>query len=560
MSPPPVDTDTRRPELVTREALGKRRPAWIERATSTDHKSVALLYIGGALSFLVIALTQFFLMRVQLFIPDSTLMSSETFYRLMSASGVTFAVLFCVPLALGVIGYIVPLQIGARTVAFPRLNLLSAWLFIAGGVVLYTSFLYTPGEAGILGFAPLSDTLFSPARGVDNWIMGVGLATAGFVLFAINLIVTLRNMRAPGMAWRRMPLFAWAATVIGYLLVFAGPVMLAALAMLTVDRQFDGVFYDAGEGGAPLLYEHLVFFYMAAVYAIVVLFAAGAISEILPTMTRKPIFSHRAVVMSLVAIGVLVPLAWMQSMYTAPIPKGWLVGTMVVALAVTVPVGTLLFVWIATLWKGAVRMSASLLYAAASISTMAFGLAGELAHSVIPVGWFTAFTPISQGDTIWVLVGGAVFGGMAALHYWLPKVSGRTLGEGLSTVALIGMLAGLHIYVIAMFFAGLEGQPVDVYTYPADSGLSTLNLIASLGGFVFVLSAFLALGSLAHGYRNGQIAGHDPWGGTTLEWFALSPPPAHNFDAVPDVRSGEPLLDIREAVRRGSDGDSVPLS
>ena len=458
------------------------------------------------------------------------------------------------------IGYIVPLQVGARGVALPRLNLLSAWLYIAGGVVLYTSFLYTPGEAGVLGLPPLSDTVFSPARGVDNWIVGVALATLGFVLFAINQIVTVRNMRAPGMAWRRMPLFAWAATVISYVLLVVGPVMLAALAMLMIDRQFEGVFYDPGEGGAPLLYQHLVLLFMSGIYAVVLLFAAGVISEILPTMARKPIFSHRAVVGSMVAIGVLVPLAWMQSMYTAPIDKGWLFGAMIVALAVVVPAGTLLFVWIATLWRGTVRLNAPLLYAVAAISTMAFGLAGELAHSVIPVGWLTSNTPVSQGDTFYVLVGGAVFGGLAAIHYWLPKMSGRTLGGGLAAAALVMMLAGLHLHVLMLFFAGLEGQPVDVFTYPGDAGLSALNAIASLGALVFVIGAFVALGSLAHGYRNGRVAGHDPWGGSTLEWYALSPPPPHNFDAVPDVRSAEPLRDIREAVRRATDGDRAPLS
>lgn len=559
MSPPPVATEAR-PEVVTRTGTGTSRPAWIERATSADHKSVALLYLGGALSFLVVALVQFALMRIQLTVPDSTTIKPEIFARMLSASGVTFTVFFCVPLVLAIAGYIVPLQIGARSVAFPRLNLLSAWLYIAGAVVLYTSFAYTPGEGGVLGLAPLSDTVFNPGRGMDNWIMGVGLATAGFVLFAVNLIVTVRNMRAPGMAWRRLPLFSWAATVIAYLLVFVGPVMLAALTMLTIDRHFGGVFFDAGEGGAPLLYAHLAYIFMTGIYAIVVLFAAGVISEIVPTMARKPIFSHRAVVASLIAIGVLAPLAWMQNMYSAPIPEGWQYMAMAAALALVIPIGTLFFVWIATLWRGTIRINAPLLYAAGAISVMAFGLAGELSYSVIPVGWQLANTTASQGDTLYVLAGGAVFGGFAALHYWMPKVTGRALGEGLAKAALGLMLAGINIYALAMFFAGLEGQAVDVFEYPAGEGLSALNAIGSIGAFVFVAGALLALGNVAHGYRHGRRVGHDPWGGSTLEWFALSPPPPHNFDAVPDVRSSEPLLDIRDAVRRGTDGDGASLS
>ena len=556
----PRPTTEARPELVTRDAVAPRRPAWVERATSADHKTVALLYIGAALSFLVLALVEFGLMRLQLIVPDSTIIVPETFARLLSASGATFAVLFCVPLALGVIGYIVPLQIGARGVALPRLNLLSAWLYIAGGVVLYTSFVYTPGEGGVLALAPLSDTVFNPERGMDNWIFGVALATAGFVCFAINLIVTVRNTRAPGMAYRRMPLFSWAAMVIGYLLLVIGPVMLAALAMLTIDRHFDGVFFDAGEGGAPLLYEHLVYIFMSGIYAIVVVFAAGVVSEILPTMARKPIFSHRAVAASLVAIGVLTPLAWMQNMYSAPINTGFGYFAMAAAVALLVPIGVLMVVWVATLWRGAIRLRAPLLYAVAAASTISFGLAGELAYSVIPVGWQLANTTASQGDTLYVLAGGAVLGGFAALHYWLPKITGRALGEGISTAALLGMLGGLHLYVLAMFFAGLQGQAVDVFEYAGGTDLSTLNLIASIGAFGFIASALVELGTIAHGYAHGRLAGHDPWGGSTLEWFTLSPPPPHNFDAVPDVRSPEPLLDIRESVRRATDRDGAPLS
>jgi heme/copper-type cytochrome/quinol oxidase subunit 1 len=557
---PPAPATEARPELVTRDAQAPRRPEWITRVRSGDHKTVALIYIAASLSLLVMALAEFALMRVQLIVPDSTIIEPEIFARILSASGVTFAVLFCVPLALGVIGYIVPLQIGARGVALPRLNQLSAWLYIAGAVVLYVSFVYTPGQGGVLGLPPLSETAFNPDKGMDNWIIGVMLATAGFVCFAINLVVTLRNMRAPGLAWRRMPLFSWAAAVIGYVILVAGPVLIAALAMLTVDRHLDGVFFDAAEGGAPLLYQHLVYFFMSSVYAIVVLFAAGVISEVLPTMARKPIFSHRAVAGSLIAIGVLTPLAWMQNMYSAPIDAGFTYGTMAAALAILVPVGLLVYVWLATLWRGTVRMRTPLWYAVAAISTMVFGLTGELAYSVIPVGWQLANTTASQGDTLYVLIGGAVLGGFGALHYWLPKMTGRSLGEGIANFALLGMLAGLHIYVLSMFFAGLEGQAVDVFEYPGGEGLSTLNLIASVGAFVFVISALVELGNIAHGYRHGRIAGHDPWGGSTLEWFALSPPPPHNFDAVPDVRSAEPLLDIRDAVRRSTDGAGAPVS
>jgi cytochrome c oxidase subunit 1 len=545
------------PEIVTRR-VPPRRPAWIERATSADHKSVAQIYLAAAATFLVLAVTEFVLMRVQLIVPDNTMIHPEIFARLLSASGVTLEVLFAVPLALGVIGYIVPLQIGARGVALPRLNLLSVWLYLVGGAAVYLSFLYTPPEAGVVALAPLSGTVFSPSHGVDAWIVGTALATLGFVCFAINLVATLRNMRAPGLAWRRTPLFTWAAAVIGYLLLVIGPVMLAALTMLFVDRHSDGIFFAPGEGGAPLLYEHLSYIYLTGIYLIVLLFAGGVISEILPTFARKPIYSHRAVAASFVAIGILGPLAWIQNMYFAPIPIGFDYMAMVIALALAVPIGILLVCWVATLARGSLRLRAPMLYALAALSTIVCGLTGELMYSVIPVGWQLGHTTASQGDTLYVLIGGTVLGGFAALHYWLPKMTGRLVGEGVSKIALGTILFGVHLYVIPMFLAGLAGQPVDVYKYFSGTDLSTFNLIASLGAFFLAAGILLELGVLARGYAHGLLSGHDPWEGTTLEWFALSPPPQHNFDAVPDVRSPEPLLDIREAVRRQTESWHLP--
>jgi cytochrome c oxidase subunit I+III len=546
MTPPTITPA--RPEVVTRGLHAQRQP-WIERATSADHKTVGLMYIATALSFLALAAVEFALMRIQLIVPENSIIHPEIFDRLLSTAPVTLVVLGAIPLALGLIGYIVPLQIGARGVAFPRLNQLSYWLYLMGGVVIYGSFLYTAPDSGSMALPPLSDTVFSPSNGADAWIAGTALAVAGFTCGAINLVVTVSRMRAPGVAWRRMPLFSWAATVIGWLLIVIGPVMLAALMMLEVDRHFDGLFFDPGEGGAPLLYEHMAYIFFTGAYVIVFLAAAGAISEILPTFARKPIFSHRAVVASFVAIGVLGPLAWMQNMYISPLNEGWTLAAMFFALCLVVPIGVLVYTWIATIWGGALELRAATWYALIAISTMVSGLAGELSYSVIPVGWLLDNTTASQGDTLYVLVGG-VIGGFAALHYWFPKLSGRRLGEGLGKTALAMMFIGINVYVLAMFLAGLEGQPVDVYKYFEGTGVDGYNLIASIGAFALVLGILIELGNAAHSWHNGLRArGHDPWGGATLEWYALSPPPPHNFDAVPDVRSAEPLSDIRESIR-----------
>ena len=554
---PPTTISPPRPEVVT-EGIPRRRAAWIERATSTDHKSVAILYLGTSLCFGALAVVELVLMRVQLIVPENTAIHPEIFDRVLSVFGVTAVILFAIPLALGLIGYIAPLQIGSRGVAFPRLGLLSFWLYLAGAVTVYASFLWTPADTGVAALPPLSEQTFSDAGGVDAWIVGCALAILGFVCFAINLVVTLHNMRAPGMAWRRMPLLSWAAGVSGYLLLAIGPVMLAALTMLFIDRNYGGVFFDAGEGGAPLLYEHLAWFFFTGAYMLVLIVAAGVISDVLPTFTRKPLFSHRGAMLSLLAIAVLGPLAWMQNMYTAPIPLGFEIFAMLFALALTVPIGLLIFNWIATLWGGTLHLRAAPLFALGAISSMTIGLAGELAYSVIPVGWQLSNTTAAHGDTVAVLAGGAVLGGFAALHYWFPKLTGRLMGEGMGKAALAAILAGVYVYELTTFFAGLKGQPVDVYKFFEGNGLDGFNLVASIAAFVLAAGILLELANVAHSWGHGVRTGHDPWGGATLEWFALSPPPEHNFDAIPDVRSAEPLDDIRRAIREQTEGWRPP--
>jgi heme/copper-type cytochrome/quinol oxidase subunit 1 len=545
MTPPTLAG--RHPEVVTRGVPAKRA-GWIEAATSADHKTVAKLWMGTSLTFLAVTAVLFALTRVQLIVPDSTIIVPEVFNRILTATSVTAIVLFAVPFAIGLIGYIVPLQIGARSVALPRLNQLGYWLYAAGAFMIYASFLYTVPETVLSPFPPLSDDVFSPSNGVDAWVGGVALATLGFICFAINLVATLRNMRAPGLAWRRAPILTWAGRAIAYILLVVGPAMLAALTMLTVDRHFGGVFFDPGEEGEPLLFSHLSWLFFTGCHTILVVAAVGVISEIVPTFARKPLFSHPAAAGSVVAIAVLGVLAWMQNMYAAPIPEGFAFMAMAAAVGLLVPVGLLFFNWAATMWEGSVSMRAPLGLSLAAAIALAAGLGGQLMTSVIPVGLQFENTTTAQQDTVMVVVGFtlAVF---AALHYWLPKVTGRLVAEGPAKLASGLVLGGAIVYAVGMFFAGLEGQPVDVFRYYEDEGVSTLNLIASIGAFFLAIGLLVELGNLAHSFNGGRPTGHDPWGGSTLEWFALSPPPPHNFDAVPDVRSPEPLRDIREAIR-----------
>jgi heme/copper-type cytochrome/quinol oxidase subunit 1 len=555
----PETTPAARPEVVTHE-VPQRRAGWIELATATNHKQVGLLYIAAALSFAVLALTELVLMRIQLIVPDNTMITYSDFDRLLSAYGTTAVVLFALPLAIGIATYVVPLQIGARGVAFPRLAALSFWLYVAGGIVLYGSFLYSPSEAGTIPIPPLSEATFAPNSGTDAWIAGVALAVVGLILAAINLLVTLWRMRAPGLAWRRLPTFSWATTVNCVLILVAGPVLIAALVMLFYDRHYSGVFFDAAEGGSPVFFQHLSWIFFTSAYLAVVVFAAGVISEILPVFARRPAFSHHAVAGAIGAIAAIGFFAWMQNMYSAEIGRGFLYFSMAAALLLAIPIGVLLFNWIATLWGGSLRLRAPLLFALGAISAMSAGLAGELANSVIPVGWQLDDTMSAWQDTHMALAGGALFGGFAALYYWFPKMTGRTMGEGMARISFWTMLIGLYVTCIPLFFAGLAGQPVDVSEYFDGTGLFGWNLVATIGSFVLAIGILLTLVNAVVSARTGAGAGHDPWGGSTLEWFALSPPPEHNFDLIPDVRSAAPLLDIREAIRRRTATWQAPAS
>jgi heme/copper-type cytochrome/quinol oxidase subunit 1 len=546
-----------RPELVT-EGPPARRPAWIEIATSTDHKDIGRLYIGAALSFLVLGIVAFLLMRVQLAVPENDLIEPITFNRLLSVSSAALVVLFALPLAIGLFTYVVPLQIGARALAFPRLASLSLWLYVAGGAILFASFAYTPPESGFAAWPPLSDTVFISNNGVDVWVTAVGLAVIGFVLQAINLSVTVTRMRAPGMAWRRLPPFSFAAAVSSWVLLVAGPAMLAALTMLEIDRHFAGVFFDPGEGGAPVYYQHLSWIFFSGCYVLFLLPTIGAISEILPTFSGKPLLSRGAVSGAMAAIGGLGLLAWMQNMFTAAIPIGWLYGAMAMALLLLVPIGLVFVNWLATLAYGAIQMRAPLLFALGAISTLSFGLAGELMHSVIPVNWLFADTADATAVTGYVFVGGPVLGGLAALHYWFPKMTGRTMGESMARLSLGLTILGAHVAFIPLILASNEGQPIDVYKYYDVANLGTYNLIATIGAFALAIGVIVSLANAYLSVRGGARAGHDPWRGETLEWFATSPPPSHNFDVIPDVRSEEPLRDIRDAMRRRESSPKAP--
>jgi cytochrome c oxidase subunit 1 len=537
-----------RPEVVG-GGFPRRRPRWIELTTSADHKDVGRVMIVAALGFLFIALIELLLMRLQLAIPENSLLTPVTFNRMLSLYGATAIFFFAIPLALGFFYYLAPLQIGARGTALPRLGQLGLWLYIAGATVLYAGFLFTPSEAGVNPLAPLSELAFLPNNGVDAWAAATGLATLGFVLIAINLVATLRRMRAPGMAWRRMPVFAWSAAIGSWLLLVIGPVMLAAITMLLIDRNFDGIFFADGSGGAPLLWEHMSWIFFTGAYMLILITALGAIAEIVPVFARKPLFNRGAVTGSMVAIAVIGTLAWMQNMMTSPIGIGWMYFAMIMSLALIVPFGLIVFNLIATMLGGALQMRAPLLFALGAISMISIGLGAEISHSMVAVAWRLHNTTDATAATHFALVGGGVFGGFAALHYWFPKMSGRTMGETLARFSFWTMVAGTLLTFVPLFIAGGDhGQVVDAYKFFDGTGVNAENLISTIGAFVLATGILLTIANGILSRSGGARAGHDQWGGDSLEWFALSPPEPHNFDVLPDVRSDRPMRDIRTAI------------
>jgi heme/copper-type cytochrome/quinol oxidase subunit 1 len=553
-----MSAPAKRPELIV-EGFPSRRPRWIELATSPDHKDLGRMLIVSALGFLFLALIELLLMRLQLAIPENTFLSPVGFNRMLSLYGATAIFLFAVPFALGFFYYVAPLQIGARGTALPRLGQIGFWLYAAGATVLYASLLFTPPEAGANPLAPLSSLAFIANNGVDAWAAATGLATLGFVLIAIDLVATLRRRRAPGMAWRRMPVFAWAAAICSWLLLVIGPVMIAAVTMLLIDRNFEGIFFAGGAGGAPLLWQHLSWIFFTGAYMLVLIAALATAAEIVAAFARRPLVGRGAVVGSLVAIAVLGTLAWMQNMLTAPIGIGWMYFAMIVSLALIVPFGLVLFNLIATLIGGAIRMRAPLLFAAGAVSAISIGLASEISHSMVALAWRLQHTTDSTAATHFALVGGAVFGGFAALHWWFPKMTGRTMGESLARISFWTMALGTVLAFAPLFLAGgFEGQVVDAYKFFGDGGLDGYNLLASIGALVLTAGIAMTLVNALLSREGGVEAGHDPWGGDSLEWFAPSPPQAHNFDVLPDVRSSRPLHDIREAIDHRSTRPAAP--
>ena len=536
-----------RPQILE-HGLRRRPSGWLEWLTTTDHKKIGILYLVATFLFFIVGGVEALMMRLQLGAAQNTLMDGSTYNALVSMHGTTMIFLFVVPVLAGFGNYLLPLMIGARDMAFPRLNALSFWLLLLGGLVFYVSLFFTPPEAGWTSYAPLSDDAFLPNGGIDAWILLIHLTGLSSILGAINFVATIHNMRAKGMGWGRMPLFVWSILIYSYLLILALPAIAAAVTMLLTDRHFGTAFFDPTAGGDPVLWQHLFWFFGHPEVYIMILPAFGIISEVLPVFARKPIFGYKAIAASTAAIGFLGLLVWAHHMFTTPTATVVLAFFMLSSFAIAVPTGIKIFNWLATLWRGSLHFKTPLYFATGFIGLFVIGGISGIQMAVFPVDWQLHDTYFIVAHLHYVLFGGSVFGIFAGLYYWFPKMTGRMLSEGLGRLSFWVMFVGFNLTFLIQHSAGLSGMPRRIYWYPENAGWEGFNLISTIGSFMLGIGVMITVINVGLSYKRGQRAGNDPWKGNTLEWFTQSPPPENNFDVIPRVRSVEPLKDIRREI------------
>jgi cytochrome c oxidase subunit 1 len=529
-----------------------RRPArgWASWITTTDHKRIGILYMVTTFVFFCLGGVEALLMRLQLGAPNNTLVTPTVYNQLFTMHGTTMIFLFVVPMMAGFGNYFLPLMIGARDMAFPRLNALSYWLLLAGGIVFYSSLFFNPPEAGWSSYAPLSLSSYTPSGGQDAWIYLIHLTGLSSILGAINFYATIANMRTRGMSWGRLPLFVWALLTYSVLIIFAMPVIAAAVTLLLTDRHFGTHFFDPATGGSPVLWQHLFWFFGHPEVYIMVLPGFGIVSEILPVFARKPIFGYKAIAAATVAIAFLGFLTWAHHMFTAPIPEAILVFVMLSSYLIAVPTGVKVLNWIATLWRGTVELRTPLLFCCGFIALFVIGGISGVFLATFPIDWQVKETYFLVAHLHFVLVGGSVMTIFAAIYYWFPKITGRMLDEGLGKLSFWLMFIGVLATFLIQHVLGLDGMPRRVYEYNNEGHLALYNQISTVGSFVLGLGVLITIINVVRSLKVGAIAGPDPWKANTLEWFTPSPPPVNNFDVIPLVRSVEPMKDIRREVEQ----------
>ncbi len=515
-----------------------------EWLTTTDHKKIGIMYLVNSILFFLAGGILALVVRLELAVPGLQLVSEEFYNQAFTMHASFMLFLFVIPILAGFGNYAVPLQIGAPDMAFPRINALSFWLLPLGGAMMASGFLVSGGAAaaGWTEYPPLSGAQYSGA-GTDLWIMGLTLIGTSSILGAINFLVTIFRMRAPGMTLFRMPILVWTVLVTSVLVLMATPVLTSALIMLFIDRNYGGHFFDPANGGNAVLYQNVFWFYSHPAVYIMVLPAMGIISEVLPVFSRKPLFGYKAFVFATVGIGALGFSVWAHHMFTTG--QVFLPFFSLMTFLIAVPTGVKMFNWIATMWRGKLTFSTPLLFATGFLTMFLIGGLNGAFSAAVPVDFALHDTYWVVAHLHYVLFGGSVFGIFAGIYYWFPKMTGRMLSEGLGKLQFVLMFIGFNLTFFPMHQLGLAGMPRRIADYASTTGWSELNLAATIGGFVIAFSMLPFIWNVLISLRSGKIAGSDPWEANTLEWATTSPPPAYNFDNLPEIRSERPVFDAR---------------
>jgi cytochrome c oxidase subunit 1/cytochrome c oxidase subunit I+III len=521
-----VTTATSEVDVHAEHAEPRGLYAWF---STVDHKKIGIMYLLVGLFFFAVGGCEALAMRLQLARANATLISPDTYNQLFTMHGTTMIFLVVMPTIAGFSNYFVPLMIGARDMAFPRLNALSLWLLPLGGFLLHFSLMAGGAPAaGWFSYAPLSETPYSSTPGST----------------AINMIATILTLRAPGMSMTRVPLFVWITFVTAFLIVLALPVLNASIVMLLIDRQLEAHFFTAVGGGNAVLWEHFFWTFGHPEVYILALPAFGIISEVIPVFSRKPIFGYEFVAGSTVAIALLSFGVWAHHMFATGLGHTADVFFVGGSMLIAIPTGVKIFNWIATMWGGQIRFTTAMMYAVAFLVEFVIGGLSGVTFAAAPTDWQTTDTYYVVAHFHYVAVGGVAFALLAGVYYWFPKMSGRLLDERMGRLQFWLMVIGFNLTFFVQHFLGLMGMPRRVYTYPDLPGWTTLNLISTVGAFAMGLSVLLLLYNLGKSLRSGKIAGDNPWDAWTLEWATTSPPSAHNFTEVPPVHGRRPLYDL----------------
>jgi cytochrome c oxidase subunit 1 len=518
--------------------------AWL---TSTNHKSISKRYIVTALVFFILGGIEAGMIRAQLARPENGLIGPDLYNQIFTMHGSTMMFLFAVPVMEAIGLYLVPLMIGTRNVAFPRLNALGYWMYLFGGVLLYVAFFYNTGpDAGWFAYVPLAGPEYSPGKRVDVWAQMITFTEIAALIGAVEIVTTVLKQRAPGMSLNRIPLFVWAMLITSFMIIFALPAIVVSSSMLAMDRLIDTHFFNPAEGGDALLWQHLFWFFGHPEVYIIVIPALGMLSSMIETFTRRRIFGYPAMVLSLITTAFLGFGLWVHHMFATPLPQlGQSLFTAASA-AIALPTGVQIFCWIATIWSGRPRYTTSFMFVIGFfVLFIVGGLSGVMIAS-IPFDLQAHDTFFVVAHFHYVLLGGAVFPLFGAFYYWFPKLTGRMLSERAGKWNFWLFFAGMNVTFFPMHFLGLLGMPRRVYTYLPEMGWGNLNLLASIGAVIIAAGVCVFLANVGVSLRRGVPAGDDPWGASTLEWATSSPPPSYNHLFIPVVEGRDPLWDARD--------------